>query len=163
AADPEISDRWFDVDLTTHQAIAFGAPYDAHEVGYAGDEIVAFTLAEFPNSTGSVTYLGHTLHFSAVTEGIPAAAVAHRRAAAGRSVACGYAPRARGPRPVPVRRGLEQRCQCEAVRSRRAAPRLHGAVRGPRDDAVAAMTCTVAVLLLGLCGIAPADNGVAWE
>jgi hypothetical protein len=79
-SDAEIHERWFDVDIATHRASPLQPPYDAREVAYNGSDIVAFTLHEFPGANGTtVAYLGHTLDFTTFQDGIPAAAVAHRR------------------------------------------------------------------------------------
>jgi hypothetical protein len=87
AADPEIEDRLFDVDIAHRAATRFEPAYDAHEIGYAGDDLVAFTINEFPAAKGStVTYLGQALDFTNTQDGIPAAAVAHVRRAHGWTV-----------------------------------------------------------------------------
>ncbi|MEO8703897.1 MAG: hypothetical protein ABI867_27860 [Kofleriaceae bacterium] len=86
----EVTARAYELDLTTGRVEPLPLPTGDSmlDLGYGGDGAVyAFSTHDLPLARGIVTYLGHPLDFTSVTDGIPAAAIAQRRGPNGWTVA----------------------------------------------------------------------------
>jgi len=81
----EIKERAYEVELAGGKVLPLTLPNDrAQELAYGADgALYAFAEQDLPKATGKVTVRGHELDFSDHGDGIPAAALALRRTAAG--------------------------------------------------------------------------------